>query len=177
VWGTAQAQSLVPTLGRWDSGSPHPGVHVESRLTGKAMSVWQACILVSRISLCWVAKCTAVREQGVLSGSSAIRLRRIQIMTGSLGQAEQSPRAHRVRCTGIIRSRQLTLVQLDAIFGHERLGAVRATASRTWGDLGLSGEWADKSINLYTHDVESGTGQFFRRVVLKDSGQDETGSA
>src|SRR2546421_6352519 len=49
--------------------------------------------------------------------------------------------------------------QLDALFGHERLrGAPKSL--RTWSDLGLSGEWADKVINLYADDAESGTGRF-----------------
>src|SRR6267143_1636981 len=56
---------------------------------------------------------------------------------------------------------QLTMKQLDGIFGAERAGGWEGTSSRpqaargpeenirTWGQLGLSGEWADKPINVY----------------------------
>lgn len=55
----------------------------------------------------------------------------------------------------------LTLAQLDAIYGDQRTGGwqkiewVTAAARgpekniRTWGELGLTGEWADKPIHVY----------------------------
>lgn len=63
---------------------------------------------------------------------------------------------------------RLTLVQLDAIFGHERLRGASARL-RTWGDLGLTGEWAGQPIRLYGYDAETGTGQFFLNAVLGGS--------
>jgi len=56
---------------------------------------------------------------------------------------------------------QLTMEQLDGIFGAERLGGWEGTSwhpeyargpeknIRTWGQLGLTGEWKDKEINVY----------------------------
>ncbi len=56
---------------------------------------------------------------------------------------------------------QLTLEQLDRIYGDQRTGGwqkiewVESVARgadknvRTWGQLGLTGEWADKPINVY----------------------------
>jgi phosphate transport system substrate-binding protein len=56
---------------------------------------------------------------------------------------------------------QLTMQQLDGIFGAERLGGWEGTSwhpeyargpkenIRTWGQLGLKGEWADKPIDVY----------------------------
>jgi phosphate transport system substrate-binding protein len=56
---------------------------------------------------------------------------------------------------------QLTMKQLDGIFGAERQGGWEGTSwrpnrargpeanIRTWGQLGLTGEWADKPINVY----------------------------
>jgi len=56
---------------------------------------------------------------------------------------------------------QLTLKQLDGIFGAERAGGWEGTSwrpnwgrgpeenIRTWGQLGLTGAWADKPINVY----------------------------
>lgn len=60
----------------------------------------------------------------------------------------------------------LSLEQLDGIFGAERSGAWRdltwdpALARgpekniRTWGQLGLTGEWADRPINVYGYNLQ-----------------------
>jgi phosphate transport system substrate-binding protein len=73
--------------------------------------------------------------------------------------------------------RQLTLAQLDGIFGAARTGGLRgfkwtltdgrdaAADIRTWGQLGLTGEWADKPIQTYGH-APSGTTRFFQLRVL-----------
>jgi len=75
---------------------------------------------------------------------------------------------------------RLTMRQLDGIFGAERNGAMRGFKwtlddargpegnIRTWGQLGLTGEWADKPIQTYGH-APSGTGRFFMLKVLKNS--------
>jgi phosphate transport system substrate-binding protein len=61
----------------------------------------------------------------------------------------------------------LTLAQLDAIFGYEHLRGPQSI--RTWGQLGLRGEWAKQPIHLYGFDAYSGSGRFFRHAVLNDS--------
>jgi len=74
----------------------------------------------------------------------------------------------------------LTLAQLDGIFGAERNGALRgfkwdlkaARGSdqniRTWGQLGLTGEWANQPIQTYGH-APSGTTRFFQLRILHNS--------
>jgi len=74
---------------------------------------------------------------------------------------------------------RLTLQQLDGIFGAERSAGMRGfkwTPSdgrgaqdniRTWGQLGLKGEWADKPIQTYGH-APSGTTRFFQWKVMKN---------
>ncbi|MFS2136251.1 PstS family phosphate ABC transporter substrate-binding protein [Duganella sp. Dugasp56] len=77
---------------------------------------------------------------------------------------------------------KLTMKQLDGIFGAERNGGLRGFKwsvtdarsaeqnIRTWGQLGLTGEWADKTIQTYGH-APSGTTRFFQLKVLKNSGK------
>jgi phosphate transport system substrate-binding protein len=73
---------------------------------------------------------------------------------------------------------QVSMEQLDGIFGSERTagmqGGFKWTPSegrgpekniRTWGQLGLTGEWADKPIQTYGH-APSGTTRFFQWKVL-----------
>ncbi len=59
----------------------------------------------------------------------------------------------------------LTLKQLDAIFSKTRKGGAVKDAKR-WGDLGLTGEWADKPISLYGRNSASGTYGFFKEAAL-----------
>jgi phosphate transport system substrate-binding protein len=71
----------------------------------------------------------------------------------------------------------LTMKQLDGIFGAERtggysgyrwtLGAARSANDdiRTWGQLGLKGEWADKPIHTYGY-ANTGMSNFFQRTVF-----------
>jgi ABC-type phosphate transport system, periplasmic component len=61
---------------------------------------------------------------------------------------------------------KLTLAQADLVFGCGQPGVVPA---RTWGDLGLSGEWKDKPIHVYALDMESGTGTFLLHALQGES--------
>jgi phosphate transport system substrate-binding protein len=74
---------------------------------------------------------------------------------------------------------KLTLQQLDGIFGAERTAGMRGfewtPASgrgseaniRTWGQLGLTGEWADRPIQTYGH-APSGAARLFQSKVLQN---------
>ncbi len=59
----------------------------------------------------------------------------------------------------------LSLQQIDAIFSTDRKGG-GAKDITTWGDLGLTGDWADKRINLYGRDAASGTYKYFLEHAL-----------
>jgi phosphate transport system substrate-binding protein len=63
--------------------------------------------------------------------------------------------------------RRLTLAQVDAIFSRTRLRGYPADIA-TWGQLGLTGEWADKPIVLYGVDRTKGPGRFFQEHALGD---------
>ena len=75
----------------------------------------------------------------------------------------------------------LTLQQIDAIFSKTRKSGA-TTEIRTWGDLGLTGEWADKPISLYGRNSASGTYGYFKEHALfkgdyKDDVKEQPGSA
>ncbi len=73
---------------------------------------------------------------------------------------------------------KLTMKQLDSVFGAARTGgyvgykwhpqAARSAKDdiRTWGQLGLTGEWADKPINTYGY-ANTGMSKFFELTVFK----------
>jgi len=75
----------------------------------------------------------------------------------------------------------LTLPQVDAIFSKTRRGGYKSEIS-TWGDLGLSGDWANRPISLYGRNSASGTYGYFKEHALfkgdfKDNVKEQPGSA
>ena len=75
----------------------------------------------------------------------------------------------------------LTLQQVDAIFSKNRKGGHDEDIT-TWGQLGLSGSWADLSISLYGRNSASGTNGYFKEHALfggdyKDSVKQLPGSS
>lgn len=59
----------------------------------------------------------------------------------------------------------VSIEQLDRIFGAEHK-STQDPAIYTWGDLGLSGEWANKPVEIYGRNDLSGTYRLFKQKVL-----------
>jgi phosphate transport system substrate-binding protein len=77
--------------------------------------------------------------------------------------------------------KSLTLQQVDAIFSKGRKGGYEKDI-KTWGDLGLTGEWAARPISLYGRNAASGTYGYFKEHALfkgdfKDSVKEQIGSS
>ncbi len=75
----------------------------------------------------------------------------------------------------------LTLEQLDNIFSKAYLHP-GGTNIKTWGDAGLTGDWADAPITLFGRNSASGTHDTFVEAVLRhgefrDELKEQTGSA
>lgn len=143
----------------------HPGVRVEVGLDGSDVAM--AALSTGRADIALLGREAAAQELKAFEWIFRYRPARVEIMTGGLDQPGRSPAlAFQVHRDNPLA--QLTLAQADAIFSPERRRGAPA-ALRTWGDLGLTGEWADQPIRLYAPDTESGTGRFFRAAVLGDS--------
>ncbi len=77
--------------------------------------------------------------------------------------------------------KSLSMQQIDAIFSKGRKAGSERDVVK-WGDLGLTGEWADKPISLYGRDSASGTYGFFKEHVLvngdfKDTVKEQSGAS
>ena len=75
---------------------------------------------------------------------------------------------------------KLTLAQADAIFSKTRRRGGKNV--NTWGDLGLTGDWAARPISIYGRNSASGTYGFFKEHVLqtgdyRDTVKEQPGSA
>jgi phosphate transport system substrate-binding protein len=62
---------------------------------------------------------------------------------------------------------KLTLAQVEAIFSKSRKRGHKEDV-RTWGQLGLTGDWANRPISLYGRNSASGTYGFFKEHTLKN---------
>ena len=67
----------------------------------------------------------------------------------------------------------LTIAQADAMFSKSRRQGYREDIT-TWGQLGLTGEWASKPISLYGRNSASGTYGFFKEHTLKNGDYKDT---
>ncbi len=63
--------------------------------------------------------------------------------------------------------KQLTLTQVDAVFSEKRLRGAQESIT-TWGQLGLTGVWADRPVHVVAITAKSGPAQFFRERALKN---------
>lgn len=164
VWGNSEMSSL---LERWRTGFRkfHPHARIEAKLTGSDIAMAGLYTSLADIALLG-RECTA-SDAKAFEWIFRYRPERVEIATGSFDLPGKSPPlvafVHRENPLA-----RLTLMQLDAIFSHERRRGADARIS-TWGDLGLKGVWADRTIKLYADDTERGTGRYFRHAVLGDS--------
>jgi phosphate transport system substrate-binding protein len=75
----------------------------------------------------------------------------------------------------------LSMAQVDAVFSKSRRHGLKEDIT-TWGQLGLTGEWAKKPLSLYGRNSASGTYGFFKEHALKngdlkDAVKEQPGSA
>ncbi len=61
----------------------------------------------------------------------------------------------------------LTIAQVDAIFSKSRRYGYKE-GIKTWGQLGLTGDWANRPISLFGRNSASGTYGFFKDHALKN---------
>ena len=163
-WG---AKEMEPLLKSWEAGfkQHHPDVRFADVMKGSDTA--QAALYADVADL-------GLMDRKILFVERHVMLRRkhrlpleITVATGSSEAADRTfalavlvhkdnPIAH------------LTLQQLDGVFGAQRTGAwddkfrwqpqfARGADQdiRTWGQLGLTGEWADKPIQVYGYPITS----------------------
>ncbi len=75
----------------------------------------------------------------------------------------------------------LTIAQVDAVFSNNRKCGAEKDVDR-WGDLGLSGAWTGRDVQLYGRNSVSGTYGYFKKKALckgdfKNSVNEQPGSA
>jgi len=161
--GNPQLQIL---LNKWLAGfrKVHPDVRIQTHLSGSDTGM--AALYTGKADIALLGRDPTASEIQAFEWIFGYKPAQVEVATGSADQPGRSPAlvlfVHRGNPL-----HQLSLTQLDAIFGAgHRLSNVNI---RTWGQLGLTGEWKNQFINLYMPDAMSGSGRFFRHVVMGDS--------
>lgn len=162
VWGNAQ---IGPLVRHWAEGFArlHPGIRVEAHMAGS--DVGMAGLYTGQADIALLGRKATGSELQAFEWVFLYKPVVLQIMTGSLDRAGLSP-ALAVMVHKDNPLQAVSMAQLATIFGHTSDDSIGV---RTWGQLGLRGEWASRAIHAYGPMAESGTGKFFRTVVLADS--------
>jgi len=158
---------LLKVMKDWEEGFRkfQPEVQFEDNLVSSAIAVGSLYTRVADLGI-------VGREIRLMDVAGYQRVMKhkplgIEVMTGSYANADKS-----VALAVFVHKdnplSKLSFKQLDAIFGSEHLLGEKQNI-RTWGQLGLTGEWKDKSIQVYTGVLDAAPGFYFSQVVLKGS--------
>ncbi len=170
IWGHGalggRFDFIEAVVKKWEAGfhRSQPGVTFDNRLYGTASAMGALYTGTGDLALLgrevWPFEITAFKEVKGYAPTG------IDVVTGSL-----KTRNHGYAVVVFVHKdnpiRGLTLSQLDAIFGLERKRG--GAPVRTWGDLGLGGEWADKPVHPYSFSLERGFTDFLDDAVLGGS--------
>jgi phosphate transport system substrate-binding protein len=164
IWGDRHLGALSRA---WAAGyqAAHPGTAFEFHLLGNGTAMPALYLGLADVAL--FGRDLIVTDIDGFAHVRKYNPLRIELATGSLAATGEAP-ALVLAVRGDNPLRELTLQQVDAIFSSQRnLGA--PAAIRTWGQLGLAGDWSDRPIRLYADDTQSMTAQFLQRAALGDS--------
>lgn len=161
-WGSKDMAGLMKM---WEEGFRRyqPGVRFSDTLKGTETA--QAALFSNVADLGLMDREILILERHVMLRRTHHLPFEIRVATGSFDTPDRSP------ALAVLVNREnplarLTMYQLDGIFGDQRAGAwddkfrwhpeLARNASeniRTWGQLGLTGEWADKPIHTYGYPI------------------------
>ena len=165
------SDTLNNLMALWSEGyrSNYPGVQIE--IEGKGSTTAPPALIEGTAQFGPMSREMKSEEEGAFEKKHGYKPARIRVAVDAL--------AVFVHKDNPIKG--LTLQQVDAIFSKTRKGGL-AKEIRTWGDLGLTDEWADKPISLYGRNSASGTYGYFKEVALfkgdyKDQVKEQPGSS
>jgi phosphate transport system substrate-binding protein len=168
IWGHGhKGQDYILTLLRaWQDGfrRAHPGVRFDDELDGNASAI--GGLYTGTADLAILDREASFIEVDAYQQGAGCDPFRIPVARGSVFTPHHAP-ALVVYLNPQNPLTHLSLQQLDGIFDADhRLGK---QSYKTWGELGLTGDWAARPIQIYTYNIQSAEVQFFERAALKGS--------
>lgn len=157
---------MTAIVSRWASGFHrlHPELTVDAKLMGSDTAI--PGLYSGRADIALLGRRDDETDDNGFSRPKGYPLTRIEVMRGSLEAEGQSP------ALAVLVSREnpvarLTVAQLARIAGCQCEPTARTPL--TWGALGATGAWAARPIHLYLTNIDSGTGAYFLRAVMRGS--------
>ncbi len=152
--------------GRWAARfmRRHPGAHIEIDMTGT--DVGMAALYAGRADIALSGREATANEVKAFEWIHRYPPADVEVATGGAATPGESP----ALVAFVSRDNPITHLdtrQLAALF-LANPGDGMPRVLRTWGDLGLTGDWADEPVRLYTFDATSGSGVFLRHAVMDD---------
>jgi phosphate transport system substrate-binding protein len=168
IWGHGhRGRDYIQTLlTAWQDGfrKSHPDARFEDNLYGNASGL--AGVYTGVADLALLDREASFIEVDAFQQATGYNPFRIPVARGSVSIPHHAP-ALVVYVNSANPLTHLTLEQLDGIFDADhRLGG---RSYKTWGDLGLTGDWVKQPIRLYSFSIETAEVQFFERAALKGS--------
>jgi phosphate transport system substrate-binding protein len=169
---------MATLLRRWERGfrKYQPDVHFEEWLKGSGSGMYGLEMRTADVALMG-RPINPYERYGVYERAWVYPVE-IEVATGSFAVPHKSP-AYAIFVNKDNPLAKLTVKQLDGIFGAERGGGWKALTwdegaahaksdnLRTWGALGLKGEWAAKPIHVYgPPNLGAGTITYFQSRVM-----------
>ena len=148
---------------QWEKGFQryHPNVQFDNRLTGTASAIGALYTGKGDLALMgreiWPMEIAAFQEVKGYAPTG------IDVVTGSY-KTRNRGYAIVVFVHKDNPIRQLTLKQLDAIYSVDRRRG--GAPARTWGDLGLTGEWANQPVHSYGFSIARGFADYIEQAVF-----------
>jgi phosphate transport system substrate-binding protein len=164
IWGD---EHMGPVTRLWAEGFRRfqPQVRFEFKLVGSGAAMPGIYHNVADLALLG-RESDITDDNGFFKSVGGYKPLRLELMNGSLDvPGESTAQVIFVHKDNPIA--RLTVAQVEAAFGDEHRRAPENI--RTWGQLGLTGDWKDKPIRLYAYDIESEDGLHFVRSVLAES--------
>jgi phosphate transport system substrate-binding protein len=168
IWGhgSHRRNFMGNLIRRWakEFNSYYPDITIENRMYGTASAVGALYTGVGDIALLGEeispeATAAFQREKGYSPTN-------IMVATGSL-DVNFFDYAHMIFVHKDNPITGLSVDQLERVFGAEHKRA--NTNIRRWGQLGLTGDWADRPIQPYGWKIDVDFALFFRERILLDS--------
>ena len=163
-WGHVFLQKIMAS---WESSFQkyHPGITFSDNLVSSAAAT--GALFTNTADLGILGR--EIRPMEVAGYNRVMRQKPfpLEVMTGSYANADKSV------ALGIFVEKdnpltRITFAQLDAIFGAEHLRGEKSNI-RTWGQLGLTGSWANRTINVYMGELDAAPAFYFSQQVMHGS--------
>lgn len=164
VWGHGAAgKDYIGSLVRkWETGFEklQPGVHFEDKLYGTASALGSLYTDTGDIAVMGREIWPAEKEAFVdVKGYGPIG---VNVVTGSLDiRNKEFALTFVVNRTNPLA--HLSLAQVRDIF------SVTSHSVRTWGDLGVTGEWATRPVHVYGFEISRGFGYYLQQRAFEGS--------